>query len=282
MSDVKNLEKIKEFLSKDRGLEKGIKKPQTLILYASLLDRYIGLPILYRANIKEIVRKLKSAPLSISTKKRLYCALRKWYLLVGRYDIVVELEKRENRPRYKSSRRAYYLKPWELEKILDSCENLKEQLVVMLVSLCGLRPSILVHIKVVNVKGGVIRIPKNITGNKAGEYFQKDVPKKVRPILDEYLVGRKENEYLFDFYGKGKDERTLAWRVNFFISKILKRAGFSYPPYILRHTFGVIHYNAYKDILATKDAMLQKNVSSTEIYAKVDKDWEKVAKKWLE
>ena len=136
-----DFEKIREFLGKDKGLEKGIRKTQTLILYASILDRYIGLDTLKRANIKEILRKLKIAPLSLSTKKRLYCAIRKWYLLAGKYDIVVELEKKENRPRYTSSRRTYYLKPWELEKLLKSCKSPKELLAVMMISLCGLRHS---------------------------------------------------------------------------------------------------------------------------------------------
>jgi len=112
------------------------------------------------------------------------------------------------------------------------------------------------------------------------------IPAKFRGELKKAVVTKGLDNCLFLYPKKEWDklaEQTKIWKLNDYINTIGKEAGFSkMNPYFLRHTFGVMHYNAYNDILKTRDKMGQLNVSATEVYAVSDDVWKDKSRELLE
>lgn len=272
--------KIIETLKNDAGFERGLKRERTLKKYSQLLENHIGLKMLNGANYEQLYNILLNINLTISTKKLLYCALRKWYLLKGDYDIVKLLESRK--PKFTSGRNIRFLTYEEVMKIFRSCGNDKDRLVYETFICCGLRCSILLALKPENIKNSQIEILRDMQGNKAKQNFNISPPSRLMSRLNIYKEDKKE--YLFDFRQNDTitDERRIGL-VDEFLAKISLMAQTTIiNSMYLRHTFGVIHYNTYKDILKTRDAMTQLSVSATEKYATSVREWEDKGKELLE
>lgn len=276
-------EMIKKILSRDRSFEQSIQRRRTLHKYSFLLARYYTYDRLMTSEAQEIIDRLRSLSLSVQTKRLIYYALRKFYLLLDRKDIVNELQ--TVRIKTKKKRRNVYLSYSECLDLIENASSFREQFLVRLYLLTGIRLSASLHLRKRHVlmNERIIIIPRTVPGNKAGmEYRTERIPDTLFEMLKFVCSGDKDG-YLIDFIDRKKNEQTILWEVNNMISKIAKKIGReNVGPHVLRHTFGVIHYNAYKDILRTRDALGQVSVSSTEIYAHYDPSWEKVAKKVLQ
>jgi len=277
--------KIKKFLSQDKGFERGINRERTLCQYTEALRRHIGLDMLEGFNPEEIINHLKRINLKVSTKKLIYCATRKWFLLADRKDIVRVLE--DNKPVFKSNRSKRYLTYSELIRLYNYCDTLEKKIVFHLLALSGLRPATLLYIRCEDVKETNILIQGYIVGNKAKQDYYANLTKRTKKLIDKYKKEKKKQpkDFLFDFNKEWDKlaEQTKIWKLNDYINTIGKEAGFSkMNPYFLRHTFGVMHYNAYNDILKTRDKMGQLNVSATEVYAVSDDVWKDKSRELLE
>lgn len=114
---------------------------------------------------------------------------------------------------------------------------------------CGLRISDILSLNVGDVKN------KNfieIKEKKTGKFKKFPINSKLKPMLDDFVKNRKNNEPLFLSIFNNRLERVGAYYI---ITDVCKKAGLEEKigTHTMRKTFGYHHYKKFKDI-----AMLQK------------------------
>lgn len=136
----------------------------------------------------------------------------------------------------------------KVEEFLGN-KNERDLLIFTLGTNCGLRISDILGLDVKDVKH------KNyieITEKKTGKRKRFPINSKLKPMIQSYTEGRKDNEPLFLSYMYNRMERTQYYRI---INRVCKAAGIEHKigTHTMRKTFGYHHYQKYKDVV-----MLQK------------------------
>ena len=133
---------------------------------------------------------------------------------------------------------------------------------------CGLRIS---DILALNVKDVRDKNHIDIIEKKTKKAKKIPVNEKLKPVIEEFIKGRGDDEPLFLSYLNNRMERTQCYRI---INHACKLAGVDYKigTHTLRKTFGYHHYKKFKDV-----AILQKifNHSAPDItlrYIGIDQD----------
>ncbi len=136
----------------------------------------------------------------------------------------------------------------KIEKLLN-LQN-KRNLILFTIGInCGLRISDILSLNVGDVKN------KNfieIKEKKTGKFKKFPINSKLKPMLDDFVKNRKNNEPLFLSIFNNRLERIGAYYI---ITDVCKKAGLEEKigTHTMRKTFGYHHYKKFKDI-----AMLQK------------------------
>ena len=136
----------------------------------------------------------------------------------------------------------------KIEKLLNL--QSKRNLILFSIGInCGLRISDILSLNVGDVKN------KNfieIKEKKTGKFKKFPINSKLKPMLDDFVKNRKNNEPLFLSIFNNRLERVGAYYI---ITDVCKKAGLEEKigTHTLRKTFGSHHYKKFKDI-----AMLQK------------------------
>lgn len=136
----------------------------------------------------------------------------------------------------------------KIEKLLN-LQN-KRNLILFTIGInCGLRISDILSLNVGDVKN------KNfieIKEKKTGKFKKFPINSKLKPMLDDFVKNRKNNEPLFLSIFNNRLERVGAYYI---ITDVCKKAGLEEKigTHTMRKTFGYHHYKKFKDI-----AMLQK------------------------
>ncbi len=154
-----------------------------------------------------------------------------------------------------------------IEKILLK-QSFRDLLFFLIGVNCGLRISDILNLDVGDVKN---KTHINITEKKTKKYKRFPLNKKLKPMLDEFTLGRSKEEPLFLTKNNNRLERTQCYRI---LNAVCKKVGIDYKvgTHTLRKTFGYHHYQKFKDV-----AILQKifNHSSPEVtlrYIGIDQD----------
>ena len=154
----------------------------------------------------------------------------------------------------------------KIKEILS--KNKRDFLIFSVGTNCGLRISdiLALNVKVVRDKNHIDIIEK-----KTKKAKKIPVNEKLKPVIEEFIKGRKDDEPLFLSYLNNRMERTQCYRI---INHACKLAGVDYKigTHTLRKTFGYHHYKKFKDV-----AILQKifNHSAPDItlrYIGIDQD----------
>ena len=136
----------------------------------------------------------------------------------------------------------------KIEKLLN-LQN-KRNLILFTIGInCGLRISDILSLNVGDVKN------KNfieIKEKKTGKFKKFPINSKLKPMLDDFVKNRKNNEPLFLSIFNNRLERIGAYYI---ITDVCKKAGLEEKigTHTMRKTFGYHHYKKFKDI-----AMVQK------------------------
>lgn len=136
----------------------------------------------------------------------------------------------------------------KIEKLLNL--QSKRNLILFTIGInCGLRISDILSLNVGDVKN------KNfieIKEKKTGKFKKFPINSKLKPMLDDFVKNRKNNEPLFLSIFNNRLERVGAYYI---ITDVCKKAGLEEKigTHTMRKTFGYHHYKKFKDI-----AMLQK------------------------
>jgi len=277
---------IRVVLSTKSGFEKAVNRQRTLDQYSQLLETHIGQHMLDRADPKELMAHLKNTNLAVGSQNILFYAMRKYYRLKGNTEVIKYLRDTLERPQVEVNRNMTFLSPEQVKTLFHHVKDVSRlRLMVALMLHTGIRVSIITQLRVADIdESGRLFIRKVYIGNKAMmNFYTEYLPKNVMESLQEHIKGKKVEDYIFDFgLATGFKEQHAVKNIEVNVTKLGMKAGIpNLHPHILRHTFATAHYQAYKDLIRTRDALGQKSTSSTEIYARYDVKWQKQAKAFL-
>jgi len=145
----------------------------------------------------------------------------------------------------------------KVERILSK-QSKRDYVLFVLGTNSGLRISDILRLNVEDVRD---KTHIQITEKKTGKFKKFPINDKLKPILDDFIKGRKNKEPLFMSYWGHRLDRVTAYYI---IHNACKSAGIKdrIGTHSMRKTFGYHHYKKYKNI-----AILQKifNHSSPQI-----------------
>lgn len=136
----------------------------------------------------------------------------------------------------------------KVEKILEK-QSFRNSLLFVMGTNCGLRISDILRLNVGDVKN------KNyiqITEKKTGKFKKFPINTKLKPMIEKFTMGRKNDEPLFLSVWGHRLDRVTSYCI---IRDACKEAGIEerVGTHTMRKTFGYHHYKKFKDV-----AMLQK------------------------
>lgn len=216
-----------------------------------------------RINIDIIKEWLKQSP-SISTLKIRISALKNFYQRVIHQPLkfrYVEYPKKE-------IRHPIILSTEEMQRLFDTCTNIKHKTIILVAYSTGVRVSELLNIKLSDIDraNGVIHIMHG-KGNKQRQVTMKD---ELLRVIEKYYRQYKPKEFLFEGQMGGQ---YTASSINQFLKKYASMAGIKKNIHIhlLRHQYTSNSVEFGKDIYATSKILGHKKVTTTaEIYCHIN------------
>lgn len=155
----------------------------------------------------------------------------------------------------------------KVEKLLSK-QGKRELLLFVIGTNCGLRISDILRLNVGDVRN---KTHIQLTEKKTGKYKKFPINAKLKPLLEDFIKGRKNDEPLFLSYWGHRLDRVTAY---YLIKNACEKAGLQEKigTHSMRKSFGYHHYRQFKDV-----ALLQKifNHSSPQItlrYIGIDQD----------
>jgi len=153
----------------------------------------------------------------------------------------------------------------EVRKMIDSVENKKHKLIVMLLYSSGLRLSELTNLKIadldINEKIGWVRSGK---GEKDRMFILSD---KVIEKMGEFLSGKEVSDYIFNGR-KGKMSSRLVQKI---VAAAAKKAEINknVSPHTLRHSFATHLLESGENIRKIQELLGHSSLSTTQLYTHV-------------
>ncbi|MGC8546629.1 MAG: site-specific tyrosine recombinase/integron integrase [Thermoplasmata archaeon] len=164
-----------------------------------------------------------------------------------------------------------YLVETEVSKILDSCRNSKEKLIVELLAYTGVRVSELCSIRVNDID--LENKSLKIRGGKGDKDRLVIFSDKIVPDLKIYIMEIKERRGKSEFlFPTAKSRKISPVTVERIIRNLAKRAGINkkVTPHVLRHTFATSLLRNGADIRIIQVLLGHASISTTQIYTHVD------------
>ena len=208
----------------------------------------------YLLNKLEIWQSSQTANVHLHAIKHFYCILMK-----SSVEINIRYAKT-------ASKLPVVLSRLEINKIIDSINNLKHRTMIALAYGCGLRVSEVVNLKIKDVNTLELTIHvKGAKGNKDRITILSD--KLIGDIIDLFN-GRNINDYVFASERGGKlTERTA----QVIFEKALLRAGVHKEAtfHSLRHSFATHLLENGVDVRYVQELLGHSNIRTTQLYTKV-------------
>jgi integrase len=145
----------------------------------------------------------------------------------------------------------------KVERLLAK-QSKRDLLLFVIGTNCGLRISDILALNVRDVRN---KTHIQITEKKTGKFRKFPINAKLKPMIDDFVKGRRDKEPLFLSHWKHRLDRVTAY---YLIRDACAKAGLQehIGTHSMRKTFGYHHYQQFKDV-----ALLQKifNHSSQQI-----------------
>jgi len=164
-----------------------------------------------------------------------------------------------------------YLVETEVSKMLDSCRNNKEKLIVELLAYTGVRVSELCSIRVSDID--LENKSLKIRGGKGDKDRLVIFSDKIVPDLKKYIMEIKERKGKAEFlFPTAKSKKISPVTVERIIRNLARRAGINkkVTPHVLRHTFATSLLRNGADIRIIQVLLGHASISTTQIYTHVD------------
>ena len=165
----------------------------------------------------------------------------------------------------KKKRLPIVLSKTEINKMINSSNNLKHRLVIMLLYSSGLRVSELVHLKNIDINKAENTI--HLKNAKGGKDRYTLLSKKVKSALKRFVPGKI---YLFE----SNNRRYSVKSVQLIIASSAKKAGIKkrVTPHTLRHSFATHLLENGTDIRLIQKLLGHARLETTSMYTHVAKD----------
>ncbi len=156
-----------------------------------------------------------------------------------------------------------YLERWQIDEILEACEDLEDEVIIRLLFSTGMRASELLHLKKTDIKTDGETLWLTVLG-KGDKERSIALNGKTADILTRYItlqdIKNPRQQRIFDFsYGK------LLYR----IKKIEEKVGYKLHPHLFRHSFATELLSNGVDIRTIQSLLGHTSLDITARYAKV-------------
>ena len=155
--------------------------------------------------------------------------------------------------------------------VLENAKNLREKVIFLLSTTCGLRANELVNIRLQDFKLKQYKICLYVLG-KARDYKEDFVivDRGIYDIICNYVKEYDITDYLFTSTSNHNNNGQLTTKtIRLIIKDMFKRIGLDSDEYSLhscRHTFATLAILSGKDIREVSQAMRHKSINTTTIY----------------
>lgn len=158
-----------------------------------------------------------------------------------------------------------YLKPEEVQEIVDAASNLRDKLIVSLLFCTGIRVSELVGIELsdINMDERSIRV-KGKGGKERVIFFDT----RTKDLLTQYVKGIEGDGYLFPGRSGGHIHYVTVERI---IRRLAKKAGLKkkITPHVLRHSFATYSLSRGMDVREIQELLGHSSLRTTQVYTHV-------------
>ena len=146
--------------------------------------------------------------------------------------------------------------------------NKRDHLMFVIGINCGLRISDILALNVGDVRN---KSYIQIVEKKTGKFKKFPINVKLKPLIDEFVKGRRDKEPLFLSHWKHRLDRSTAY---YMIKDACKRAGLEEKigTHSLRKTFGYHHYKQFKDIVILQKIFNHSSPQITMRYIGIEQD----------
>ena len=155
----------------------------------------------------------------------------------------------------------------KVEKILSK-QNKRDLLLFTIGTNCGLRISDILRLNVSDVKN---KTHIQITEKKTGKFKKFLINSKLKPMLDDFIMGRKNDEPLFlSRWGHRLDRVTAYYIIRNACekAKLQEKIG----THSMRKTFGYHHYQQFKDVVILQKIFNHSSPQITLRYIGIEQD----------
>ena len=155
----------------------------------------------------------------------------------------------------------------KVEKLLAK-QSKRDLLLFNIGTNCGLRISDILRLNVSDVRN---KAYIQIVEKKTGKFKKFPINAKLKPLIDEFVKGRRDKEPLFLSHWKHRLDRSTAY---YMIKDACKRAGLEEKigTHSLRKTFGYHHYKQFKDIVILQKIFNHSSPQITMRYIGIEQD----------
>ena len=155
----------------------------------------------------------------------------------------------------------------KVEKILSK-QGKRELLLFVLGTNCGLRISDILRLNVADVRN---KKYIQLTEKKTGKFKKFPINSKLRPLLDDFIQSRKNDEPLFLSHWGNRLDRVTAYNL---IRNACKIAGLEEKigTHSMRKSFGYHHYQQFKDVVILQKIFNHSSPQITVRYIGIDQD----------
>ncbi len=155
----------------------------------------------------------------------------------------------------------------KVEKILAK-QGQRELLLFVIGTNCGLRISDILNLNVGDVRN---KTHIQITEKKTGKFKKFPINTKLKPLLEEFIKGRKNDEPLFLSRWGHRLDRVTAY---FIIKNACKQAKLQEKigTHSMRKSFGYHHYQQFKDVVLLQKIFNHSSPQITLRYIGIEQD----------
>ena len=155
----------------------------------------------------------------------------------------------------------------KVEKILAK-QSKRDLLLFVVGTNCGLRISDILRLNVGDVKN---KTHIQITEKKTGKFKKFPINSKLKPMLEEFINGRKNDEPLFLSHWGHRLDRVAAYYI---IRNACEKAGIQdkIGTHSMRKSFGYHHYQQFKDVVILQKIFNHSSPQITLRYIGIDQD----------
>lgn len=198
-------------------------------------------------------------------------AVKNLYSFLEYEDITKDITKNIKNMKVGNEHKRSALNVEQCTNVLNNCKDIREKVLFLLATTCGIRANELVNIKLEDFKEREGKICLYLLGK--GRDYKQDfviVDSQVFELIKKYVEEYSINDYLFTSRSNHNTNGKLTTKtIRLIIKNMFKRVGIDgdeYSCHSLRHSFATISIENGTDIREVSQALRHRNLSTSMIY----------------